>query len=282
MSPAQHYAKRAGELFLLPDTATKIKQLIDDPKTGAEDLAEVLSYDPVLSVQLLKVANSAMYRFPNCIDSLDRAVQVIGTQSLYNLVLAHAAAQAFSEFDAERFDLQSFWERSISCALLAKHFGDALKIRGAERLFVAGLLHNIGELVMAQLEPEKLEACVLMYNEQPQWRAQLHIFGFSFADVGAALVLLWGIPHTIALPIENQHFALRAPESRDDQVMQLATILAWENLQQILYSEDSVITAEIYRPLGLEQEDLQEALDYVNLHNFSVMQLFFPEAMNIF
>ena len=146
----QDIISNASTLFVLPDSVTRLKACMDDGASNIDDIADIISFDPSLATQLLRVANSALYRFPNKIDTITKALQVVGTRSTYDLALAFGVSQAFKEIDGQVIDLDKFWEQSVSCGLLAKYFAEMRNIREPERLFVAGLLHNIGELVVVE------------------------------------------------------------------------------------------------------------------------------------
>lgn len=279
---AKQYALKAGDIFVLPDVTIRIKELIDDDSASMQDIAELINYDPGLTVQLLKIANSALYRFPNEIQTLNKAVQVIGTKSVYDLVIAYSVAKAFKDLDTKVIDLDRFWERSVSCALLAKYLADALSISESERLFVSGLLHNVGELVMVQENPDIAKACASLSQEDTPIKLQLKNLGFTYSDIGAELISHWGIPSSISKPIQRQHFGLSTAKSKDEKVIQLATILSLENIHSELYQDNSALAPELYEPLGFADEDIETALDFTNLHVMSVVQMFSPSAFAIY
>lgn len=281
MMDAIDYAQKAGDIFVLPDVAVRIKELIDDDTASMMDIAELINYDPGLTAQLLKIANSALYRFPSEIQTLNKAVQVIGTKSVYDLVTAYSVAKAFKNVDSDIIDLDRFWERSVCCSLMAKYLADALSLPESERLFVSGLLHNIGELVMVQAAPEIATFCSELTADNTPMKLQLRKLGFTYADIGAELIQYWGIPESIWKPIQVQHFGLHSAQNKDEKVIQLATILALENIYSHLYQENSALAPELFEPLGFKMDDIQTALDFTNLHAMSVIQLFSPNAFSV-
>ncbi len=131
---------------------------------------------------------SALYRFPNKIDTITRAIQVVGTRSTYDLALAYGVSQAFSEVNGQAIDLDKFWEQSVSCGLLAKYFADMRNIREPERLFVSGLLHNIGELVTVSLLPESATRCQAFNAQVSPAELQFGVLGFTYAELSARLM----------------------------------------------------------------------------------------------
>ena len=114
---AAECALQVGEIFALPDTCLKIKEIIDDEISDIEEIAALISYDPVLSSKLLRLANSALYNFPKQVETVQKAVQVLGDAQVYNLVVASGVADAFSQLKPDVIALDKFWEHSINSAL---------------------------------------------------------------------------------------------------------------------------------------------------------------------
>ncbi|WP_456151874.1 HDOD domain-containing protein [Fluctibacter halophilus] len=276
------YATQASDVFVLPDAVVRIRALIDDEAASMMDIAEVVQYDPALATQILKIANSALYKFPNQIDSIAKAIQVIGTNSMYDLVVGYGVAKAFGAIDTDIIDLDKFWEQSVCCALLCKYFAERRGTTESERLFVAGLLHNIGELVTVQFDPEVARKCAHFNEQHTPLSLQLEHLGMTYADIGAALIRLWGIPNAIATPIEHQHFSISEAQNDDDRIMQLSYVLALDNVNSEYYSGNANLDMRLCDVLELEHSDLQSALSYTNLQSLSVFALFNPSGFAVY
>lgn len=279
---AQDYACKAGNIFVLPDAVTKIKELIDDDAASMQEIAEVINYDPAIMSRVLKISNSALYKFPSKITTVSKAIQVIGTGAVHDLVLAYGVANAFKGVDANVIDLDRFWEQSVSCALLAKYFAEELSHQEPERLFVCGLLHNIGELVVGQLSPEIAKKCEMATDECSHLKLQMEYLGFSYAEVGAKLLRLWDIPAAISGPISRQHVSLTEAETQDDKVIQLAYILALNNASEEHNEAHSAISAKLYERLGIELDCLDRAMNFTNLQLMGALALFSPATFSVF
>ena len=106
--------------------------------------------------------------------------------------------------------------------------------------------------------------------------------GYTYADIGAEIIDHWGIPKSISTPIRNQNVDVTPPSSKDDEVLQLSTLLALENIYAELYQANSKLTPEMYESLGFEKIDIDNALDYTNLNIMSVVQMFSPSAFAVF
>lgn len=278
---ALDYASEAREIFVLPDSVTRIKRLIDDHATDMDDIAGVINYDPALTIQILKIANSALYKFPNKIDSISKAIQVIGTNSVYDLVVAFGICKTFSKLDASVIDLERFWENSIFCALLAKYFANKFGMRESEKLFVSGLLHNVGELVMVRFNPAIARRCA-QFNETdtPLMLQQKHL-GATYSDIGSTLITMWGVPASIVSPIRNIHYSLSSSDELEDKIMQLSYILSLDNCYPEYYGGNANLEPELYERLGLETQDLEQAVNHVGMLSLSVLAMFSPSSVAV-
>ncbi len=271
---------KAEDLFVLPDSVTRLKSCMDDEASSIDDIGDIIAFDPSLATQLLRVANSALYRFPNKIDTITRAIQVVGTRSTYDLALAYGVSQAFSEVDGQIIDLDKFWEQSVSCGLLAKYFTDMRNIREPERAFVSGLLHNIGELVVVSLMPEAATRCQAFNARVAPAELQFGVLGFTYNTVSAKLIEKWGIPETIYKPIERIHE--EDGEFPEDRILQLSYVLALDNVNPEVYPSYHNLKPEMHDALALNREDLEDALDITNLQCISVISLFNPNAFMLY
>ena len=276
----QELALSASELFVLPEAVTRLKECMDDQAASIDDVAEIIAFDPGLTAQILKVSNSALYRFPKQIDTISKALQVIGTRSAYDLALAYGVTQAFSNIESQIIDIDKFWEQSVSCGLLAKYFAEYRRQREPERLFVAGLLHNIGELVVVATVPEQARRCLAYNSRVSPAQLQSALLGFTYAELSAALIQEWGIPATIYQPIRTLHEA--SPDTEDARIMQLSYTLALNNVHPDIYPDMSNIDASLHEGLDLEADELDDALDITNLQCISVIALFNPNSFVLY
>ena len=118
--------------------------MLEDPNTTANDLGRVIGRDTGLTARLLKIVNSAFYGFQSRIETVSRAVTIIGMRELRGLVLAASAIEAFSKVPNKVLNMANFWRHSVYCGVVAQLLAERSNVLHAERLFVAGLLHDIG------------------------------------------------------------------------------------------------------------------------------------------
>ncbi|ABG41444.1 putative signal transduction protein [Paraglaciecola sp. T6c] len=279
---ALEYAEKAGDLFVLPDSVTKIKQLIDDGSASINEVAEVINYDPAIAAQILKIANSALYKFPTVITTVNKAIQVIGTDSVYDLVLAYGISHAFKDMNDSEVDFSVFWELGVSCGLLAKYIAQETSAKNPDKMFVCGLLHNIGELAVLQLTPDVATQCSSFSAEHCPVTLQNKYLGLSYAQISAELLKLWGIPSEIYAPIAHQHASLHKAQSHEEKILQLASGLALNNVYSEIYNRLDNIEPAQYEILDLDDEDLDAALDFTNMQLISTLAIFSPSTFSIY
>jgi len=110
---ALDYAQKANGSFALPDACFKVKALMEDEQAQISDFADVIGIDPSMTSRLLKIANSAIYSFSGEISTISRAITIIGTQAIYNMMLVDVAASAFTHFENQAINLKRFWRMSV-------------------------------------------------------------------------------------------------------------------------------------------------------------------------
>jgi HD-like signal output (HDOD) protein len=202
-SPAQLVA-RMRELATLPDVYIRVKSVLENPVSTHEKMAQALSTDPALSARLLRVANSAFYGRPSRISTISQAVALLGTQQIHDLVLATAVIQAFDRISPDLFDPRLFWHSSLAGAAAAKLLAEHCNILDSERLFVAGLLSRIGNLILLEELPAQMRAIIAEVGDISNVAlaaVQRDHLGFDYTVLSAELFRSWQLPHELVEPI---------------------------------------------------------------------------------
>jgi len=194
----------AKELFSLPDIYLQLNEMIRDSRFSVTDIGSVIAKDPSLSARLLRVVNSSFYGFQSKIDTISRAISIVGLDDLYNLVVTTCVVDRFAKVSSELVDMTDFWMRSVHCGVVSKLLAKECPAINAERLFLAGLLHDIGSLVIYQKMPELATKVLLAirYDRRLLTGFEQEILGFTHADVGKELLSLWGLPESLYELIE--------------------------------------------------------------------------------
>ncbi|WP_213994863.1 HDOD domain-containing protein [Arsukibacterium sp.] len=279
---ALQYAQNAVELFAFPDSYVRVKELMESDTASLDDIAEVILLDPVLTSKLLKLANSAVYRLPYQVESVSKALLVLGKTQLYNLVVSIAVSSACSKFSSSSIDLERFWEQSINAALIGKYLANFCGLRQPDRLYVAGLLHNIGELVVMQQAPESAAQCQNYTDEIKPWQLQQTTLGFTYAACGAELLNLWQLPDSIVEPLARQHSTQFNGSEPDVLISYLTVRLALANQHPDLYSIKTLVDPFVLELLHLEQADLIKAIDFCNTEGLFILSVLNPRISTIY
>jgi len=279
---ATEYAGQANEIFVLSDSFIRIKELIDDESSTIDDISDVILIDPALAGTILKLANSSFFNYPGKIDTISKAVLVLGITEVYNLVIAYFTTQAFKSINADQPYLDDFWESSVDCALLIKFIGCGLNVPNAERLFILGLLHNLGELIVKQISAEKVNSCRCDDIDCLPWHKQRDVLGFTYGECGAELLKLWQLPYNLVAPIRNQDVDNFKSVNVETQLLYIAkrmmtqkNFLTSDSLQQIINELDST-------SLPINEEVLVTALDYCDLERLSILSLLNPASAIVY
>ena len=248
-------------LVTLPDVYLRISQLIDDPDSSMADIAKVVSQDPSFSLRLLQVANSAMYSFPAAVDTVAKAVTIIGTRQIRSLALSMSVAKSFAGLPNDLVSMDNFWRHSLLCALAARHLARAARKADPDTLFTAGLLHDVGELILFNRQPEAARDALLSVLDGPEgtavFEAERDILGFDHSAVGGELARRWNLPTVLVECIEHHHDVARASaHPREVAIVHIANILA--QMAEI----DSLDLADVdpIDPLAWQLTGLDEAI----------------------
>lgn len=198
LSP-QSLIQGAIEVFSLPDIYFQISEMISDSRFTASDMGEVIAKDPGLSVRLLKIVNSSFYGFQARVDTISRAITIVGVDDLKGLVLATSVIDKFNNIPVELVDMTDFWMRSVRCGIVTKLLAKESSVLHCERLFLTGLLHDVGSLLMYSRVPDKSQEILLAadYNRELVGVIEKQVLGFTHADVSGELIKSWRLPESL-------------------------------------------------------------------------------------
>ena len=220
-----------GSLVTLPDVFIRINRLVEDPNSTMSDIARVASQDPSFTVRLLRVANSSFYGFSSTIDTVQKAVAIIGTSQIRSLALATSVASAFEGLPNTLVSMENFWRHSLYCALIARALAKQAGKLDPDALFTAALLHDIGELVIFNRMPQHAKEALMLVldsaDELPVYQAERQIMGFDHAQVGGELARQWKLPKMLEECIEFHHDIRSAVHfQRETALVHIANVLA--------------------------------------------------------
>jgi HD-like signal output (HDOD) protein len=229
MITAEELIRDQVKLPSLPVIFTQLNEAVNNPRMSIADIGRIISGDVGLSARLLKIANSAMYGFPAKIDTISRAVTIIGTQQLRDLALATVVLKFFKGIPHSLMNLGQFWQHSIACGITARIMATYRRESNVERFFMAGMLHDVGRLVLCLKCPDQMKECFDLAQHQGSTLAdsERESIGTDHAEVGGALVRFRNLPPSLEEVVLFHHTPSRAERHPIDAAMiHVADIIA--------------------------------------------------------
>jgi HD-like signal output (HDOD) protein len=194
-------------VYSLPLIYERLTEVINHPRSSIEDITRVISKDQGLAARLLRLANSPLFGYFSKIDSIGRAATIIGTQQLQSLALAVSVVEIFNGVPQGIVNMRTFWKHSIACGITARALAIYRREANVERVFAAGILHDIGSLVICTAMPDIFNRMLLAAREENALLFSIEggILGYTHAAVGGKLLEKWRIPASISEPVACHH-----------------------------------------------------------------------------
>jgi HD-like signal output (HDOD) protein len=265
-------------LFSFPDIYFKIQEVLNSPVSSATHIARVVSTDPSLTVRLLRLVNSSFYGFPSPIQSVSRAIAIVGANQLTSLALAVSTINVFKNIPSSYVDMKSFWKHSIACGVFARLLAYMKRLPSEERFFLAGLLHDIGRVVLYTKLPQYM-TCAIEEAEMekvPLLVTESRWLGFDHAQLGGLLLREWNIPESIQILVAHHHSPLDAEDHEKDAVIICAADLL-ANATRIGTSGNYIVPSfskEMWELLGLSKGMLETVLVQGDRQIAEIMKIF--------
>ena len=249
----------------LSTTVTKVLEICNNPCASANDLNRLISYDPVLTGQLLKLINSAYYGLPNRITSLTRAIIMLGINTVKNLVLATSIlAGCKSVSGCRQMSINDFWMHSLCVGVLSKLAAAQCRVSGNEKeeYFVAGLLHDVGKLPIMACFPKQYSSILeVAINQQISLlEVENANIGFNHCQVGVLIASKWKLNSAVLNAIRNHHLPITSEShlvncvniaNQLTNLIQLKTDINKSELQTLLLAYAKKLEASVDSILNL-------------------------------
>jgi putative nucleotidyltransferase with HDIG domain len=199
----------------LPIIFKKIRKVLNDPNSSAQQISSVISNDTNLSAKLLRIVNSAFYSRMSKVDTLSRAVTILGTRQLSELALGVSILSVFKNIPGSMINMKSFWAHSTAVAIVARTLGEQKQSENSERSFVAGLLHDIGRLVLYQWAPDHCRTAMALALKEKclLFEAEQRIIGFDHAYIGGQALRKWEFPAALTTAARRHHEPRKAEDA---------------------------------------------------------------------
>ncbi len=212
---------RSENLPVLPQVASAVLRLADDPNSSPKMMERTIERDPAITAKILRVANSAYYGLSN-VGSIGRAIGVLGMNAVRSLVVGVVFQQlAAGKEQAPSYSKLEYWRHSLAVAVTARILGKLRMPAAAEELYVAGMMHDVGMLVLDRFCSDEFDRAIQFARSQqiPLHMAERFAFGYDHCQVGAMLAAKWSLPTVVARAIEFHH------NPKADTESQLATAI---------------------------------------------------------
>jgi HD-like signal output (HDOD) protein len=205
--------QKITDLPTLPAMMATITRLMQDPRTSAEELGRAIASDPALVSKVLKLVNSAFYGFPGRISTITQAIVILGFSTIRNVVLTTSVLKSFGKNSSQKgFDVEKFWEHSMLTGAIARSLAVEREANFIEETFIAGLLHDMGRIVLSQKLTAEFEK-VLIVKEKAgltQLAAEQSVLKLTHGDIGGWLARKWNLPIPYVEVMRFHHFPMDA------------------------------------------------------------------------
>ncbi len=272
--------KEAEGLISFPDVCIRVNTMVNDPRVSATDIGKVIQQDPALTARLLKIANSPLYGFASKIDTVSRAVAVLGGKEIRDLAFATSALKAFN-VKPGLDTIEALWSHNIYCAVACRQLAETSTRGRTESSFIAGLLHDIGRLLFLSLLPEDSEAKILTlsatgHGESNLCLAEQEVVGFDHAEAGGELIRQWNLPDNLYECIRYHH----DPSKAEHHPLEVAIVHLADCVAHAVQDETEIdqqlaaVDPSSWEQTGLTLEDLEAVLPVVKTQSGAVRSLF--------
>jgi len=258
----------------IPSIVFELNEVIANPMSSAENIAEVVNRSPSLTALLLKIVNSSFYAFPSKIDKVSHAVTLIGTREISGLALGISILSIFKNIPKDIIDMYSFLKHSLACGILSRVLAAHLNSNQTEQLFVSGLLHDLGRLILYIHFPKESHDIITRSRNRSKllFKEESDYLGCDHAEVGKQLMLQWKLPVILENNVCYHHHPSKSQQPVPAAIVHLADIIvnslgigssgekfvppldssAWESLELPISSFEKVIGQAMHQFKALE------------------------------
>ena len=269
-------ATNVRSIFSLPDVVIRVNDLIDSGEATNYELEQAILTDQALTAKVLRFANSTYFGFSGKVETVLKAISIMGHKELRNLVIASSVTSTFKGIPPDLVDMDTFWNHSVTCGVTARLLASSVDNR--ERFFIAGLLHGVGRLVLFSQYPKESAKVLSCMNqgEDAVIHAERKIFGFTHAQLGAELLKQWKLPPNIWKMVEYQFDPMKDAEYQYDASALCAAINIANYIQpctnQRINLEESIPDRALktWSYLGLSVEIIESVITVAKLQVIEV------------
>lgn len=200
-----------------PATYLKVLRALESPDSSLDTVGQIIGQDPAMTAKLLQLANSAAFGLQQQVADPATAVMFLGIETTKALILLAHTFSYFEKLHPADFSLEVLWNHSLLTAHAARQLAREENIRGEATApyYTSGLLHDLGKLIYAANLPVKFSLALRMARDyqQPLWQIEKNLLGASHAEIGAALLAIWGLPTDIVESVAFHHEPARSEKA---------------------------------------------------------------------
>lgn len=211
----------------LPEVYHHILEVINNPRSSTLDISDAITKDPSFTSRILKLANSSFYAMRNSIDTVSKAVSIIGTRQLGTLALGISISRSLFSSQGQDSSMAAFWRHSVGTAIAARTLAIFLKEKNTERFFIGGLLHDIGKLLLYNQLKETVYHIDALSRSHTlnQFAVEQNLLGFTHADVGREICERMSLPENLHSMISDHHDVADSLRGFEASIIHLADII---------------------------------------------------------
>ena len=200
----------------------EIELALQSPQCSLVTVGEAIEKDPDLTARLLRLANSSFYGFSSRLSTVTEAVSLIGIQQVQDLIVASSSIERFTGISEEFVSMESFWRHSLACGIAARLLAMEKRLPKPDKLFVVGLLHDVGRLLLFSQAPEATQSIFQLYHTEKLLlrEAEQRVLGFDHQQIAGALLAQWKYPAGLVQAVAYHH----SPGSSDLAPMETAVV----------------------------------------------------------
>lgn len=188
-----------------PGTLMRITTLLRDFNASMREVTQAISYEPVLVVRILRLANSPVYALERNVTSIQSAIAAVGSKAVHDIVMIGLASTTFSKEIKDSPIAKKIWEHSLAVAMTARELSKVLGMRGTEEAFTCGLLHDIGKLILLSNDVEGYSSVLGFEGESEMLQGETELYGYNHAEVGSLIAKRWNLPEEVYFSILHHH-----------------------------------------------------------------------------
>jgi putative nucleotidyltransferase with HDIG domain len=207
--------RNVQSLPTLPPIAARLNKMVEDEEINAAAIEAVIVKDQAMTTKLLKIVNSPFFGFPKRVSTISNAIVLLGFNVIRTLIVTSSIFETMQSSDI------ALWEHSLGCAACAGILAKRKKLKSPEEVSTAGLIHDLGKVVIRVEFPDKFEeiAAIVASEQIPMREAEIECIGIGHAEIGAELARLWNLPQRLVEPIKYHH------DIRDDLIFKDITAI---------------------------------------------------------